>query len=146
MGEAHQEPGCAFAHSVSAWALKRRFPQALTALLGKKARNPSPSVITRLAGERQTEHESWQARDISGPRYVYVSVDGVYLQAGMEDQALKTIDVLCRPSMICRRSIGFTCEARMRSTRVFATVRHRTVRTKGTLSSKTSRLIIIPVK
>lgn len=63
------------------------FQEALSALLGKDAPNLSPSAITRLTGEWQSEYERWQARDLSARRYVYVWADGVYLQARMEDQA-----------------------------------------------------------
>jgi len=63
------------------------FQEALAALLGKDAPNLSPSAITRLTGEWQSEYERWQARDLSARRYVYVWADGVYLQARMEDQA-----------------------------------------------------------
>jgi putative transposase len=63
------------------------FQEALSALLGKDAPNLSPSVVTRLTGEWQSEYERWQARDLSARHYVYVWADGVYLQARMEDQA-----------------------------------------------------------
>ena len=63
------------------------FQEALSALLGKDAPNLSPSVVSRLTAEWQTEYEHWQARDLSARRYVYVWADGVYLQARMEEQA-----------------------------------------------------------
>jgi putative transposase len=63
------------------------FQEALAALLGKDAPNLSPSVIARLKGDWQAEHERWQKRDLSARRYVYVWADGVYLQARMEPQA-----------------------------------------------------------
>jgi transposase-like protein len=81
------------------------FQEALSALLGKDAPNLSPSVVSRLTAEWQTEYERWQARDLSARRYVYVWAepargprprsgkgwlaegDGVYLQARMEEQA-----------------------------------------------------------
>jgi len=63
------------------------FQAALAALLGKDAPNLSPSVIARLKGDWQAEHERWQKRDLSARRYVYVWADGVYLQARMEPQA-----------------------------------------------------------
>ncbi len=61
------------------------FQEALTALLGKDARNLSPAVISRLTAEWQGEYERWQRRDLSARRYVYVWADGVFLQARMED-------------------------------------------------------------
>jgi putative transposase len=63
------------------------FQEALAALLGKDARNLSPSVIARLTAEWQAEYERWQGRDLSARRYLYVWADGVYLQARMEDHA-----------------------------------------------------------
>ncbi|HEV2042599.1 MAG TPA: IS256 family transposase [Casimicrobiaceae bacterium] len=63
------------------------FQEALAALLGKDAPNLSPSVIARLKVEWEVEYARWQRRDLSARRYVYVWVDGVYLQARMEPQA-----------------------------------------------------------
>ena len=63
------------------------FQEALAALLGKDAPNLSPSVIARLKGDWQADHERWQQRDLSARRYVYIWADGVYLQARMEPQA-----------------------------------------------------------
>ena len=55
------------------------FQEALAALLGKGAPNLSPSVIARLKGDWQADHEHWQQRDLSARRYVYIWADGVYL-------------------------------------------------------------------
>jgi len=63
------------------------FQEALAALLGKDAPNLSPSVIGRLKAEWEAEYAHWQRRELSARRYVYIWVDGVYLQARMEPQA-----------------------------------------------------------
>ena len=63
------------------------FQEALGALLGKDAPNPSPSAIARLRGEWEADFTRWQRRDLSARRYVYLWADGVYLQARMEPQA-----------------------------------------------------------
>ena len=63
------------------------FQEALAALLGKDAPNLSPSVISRLKEGWQDEYASWERRDLSAKRYVYVWADGVYLQARMEENA-----------------------------------------------------------
>ncbi len=63
------------------------FQEALTALLGADAPNLSPGVVTRLTAGWQDEYDSWQRRDLSARRYVYIWADGVYLQARMEPQA-----------------------------------------------------------
>ena len=63
------------------------FQEALAALLGKDAPNLSSSVIARLKAEWEAEYARWQRRELSARRYVYIWVDGVYLQARMEPQA-----------------------------------------------------------
>src|SRR5689334_12790969 len=63
------------------------FQEALAALLGKDSPNLSPSVIGRLKAEWEAEYTRWQRRELSARRYVYIWVDGVYLQARMEPQA-----------------------------------------------------------
>ena len=63
------------------------FREALSALLGPDAPNLSPGVISRLTAGWENEHETWQHRDLSARRYVYIWADGVYLQARMEPQA-----------------------------------------------------------
>jgi putative transposase len=63
------------------------FQEALAALLGKDAPNLSPSVVARLKSEWEAEYARWQRRELSARRYVYLWVDGVYLQARMEPQA-----------------------------------------------------------
>ena len=63
------------------------FQEVLTALLGKDAPNLSPSAIARLASSWDLEYETWQKRDLSARRYVYVWADGIYLQSRMEPNA-----------------------------------------------------------
>ena len=60
------------------------FQDALAALLGGKAPGLSASTISRLKGVWSQEFESWQRRDLSEQRYVYLWVDGVYFQVRME--------------------------------------------------------------
>ena len=57
----------------------------MLALLGTNAPNLSPSVVSRLTAEWETEYVRWQKRDLSTRTYLYVWADGVYLQARMED-------------------------------------------------------------
>ena len=54
------------------------FQEALGALLGPDAPNLSPSVIARLTAEWQAQYDTWQRRDLSARRYVYIWADGVY--------------------------------------------------------------------
>lgn len=63
------------------------FQEALSTLLGKDAPNLSPSVIGRLKEEWAVDYARWRSRDLSARRYVYIWVDGVYLQARMEPTA-----------------------------------------------------------
>src|SRR6056297_3450794 len=64
-----------------------RVGRTLAAILGQDAPNLSPTVISRLTGDWQTEYDRWQRRDLSARRYVCIWADGVYLQARMEAQA-----------------------------------------------------------
>jgi Transposase, Mutator family len=57
-------------------------------------------MISRLTTEWKDEYERWQKRDLSARRYVYASVDGVYVQARTEDHRE------CE-----RRSLSRCCEA-----------------------------------
>ena len=72
------------------------FQEALAALLGKDAPNLSAAVIARLKSEWEDECRRWQKRDLSARHYVYVWADGVYLQARMEPQASRAVDMPLR--------------------------------------------------
>lgn len=61
------------------------FGEALTPLLGPKARNLSPGVISRLKETWEEEYKAWSTRKLDGKRYVYLWADGIYLQARMEE-------------------------------------------------------------
>ena len=147
------------------------FQEALAAILGTDAPNLSPTVISRLTGEWQQDYDRWQRRDLSARRYVYIWADGVYLQARMEAQAECMLVILGTTPEGRKELVGFQVGVResAQSWRellvdikkrglpaehcdhlrtgtpiesVFATVRHRTVRTKGALSQKTAKLMV----
>jgi transposase-like protein len=84
------------------------FQEALAALLGKGAPNLSPSVIARLKGDWQADHEHWQQRDLSVRRYVYIWADGVYLQARMEPQAECMLVLIGATPEGKKELVGFT--------------------------------------
>lgn len=63
------------------------FEEALIALLGKDAGGLSASTISRLKEAWAAEHARWSRRDLSAKRYVYFWVDGIHVQARLEDQA-----------------------------------------------------------
>jgi len=63
------------------------FEEALVALLGKEAGGLSASTVGRLKDAWSEEHARWSRRDLSAKRYVYFWVDGIHVQARMEDDA-----------------------------------------------------------
>jgi putative transposase len=63
------------------------FEEALMALLGKDAGGLSASTICRLKDTWSEEHARWSKRDLSAKRYVYFWVDGIHVQARLEDAA-----------------------------------------------------------
>jgi putative transposase len=63
------------------------FAEALSALLGSNAGGLSASTIGRLKEVWADEHARWLKRDLSTKRYVYFWVDGIYVQARLEDAA-----------------------------------------------------------
>ncbi len=60
------------------------FSEALGALLGPEAPGLSAATISRLKAMWQGELNVWQRRELTGKRYVYFWVDGVYFQARLE--------------------------------------------------------------
>jgi putative transposase len=64
-----------------------QFEEALVALLGKDAGGLSASTIARLKEAWSGEHARWSERDLSAKRYVYFWVDGIHVQARLEDDA-----------------------------------------------------------
>ena len=63
------------------------FEEALAALLGKDAGGLSASTIARLKDAWVDEHARWSKRDLTAKRYVYFWVDGIHVQARLEDAA-----------------------------------------------------------
>jgi hypothetical protein len=63
------------------------FAEALAALLGQNAGGLSASTIARLKEVWADEHARWLKRDLSAKHYVYFWVDGIYVQARLEDEA-----------------------------------------------------------
>jgi putative transposase len=61
------------------------FSEALQALLGPDAPGLSPATLSRLKQGWHDELAQWQQRDLTGKRYVYFWVDGVYLETRLED-------------------------------------------------------------
>jgi transposase-like protein len=63
------------------------FEEALVALLGKNAGGLSAATVGRLKEVWSAEHARWSQRDLSAKRYVYFWVDGIHVQARLEDAA-----------------------------------------------------------
>ena len=64
-----------------------QFEEVLVALLGKDAGGLSASTIARLKEAWSEEHARWSERDLSAKRYVYFWIDGIHVQARLEDDA-----------------------------------------------------------
>lgn len=62
------------------------FEETLTSIVGDNAAGFSSTTITRLKQGWTSEYEVWRKQDLSKKRYVYFWVDGVYLQARMEEK------------------------------------------------------------
>src|SRR5689334_24862375 len=63
------------------------FEEALVALLGKGAGGLSASTIGRLKEAWSEEQMRWSKRELSAKRYVYFWVDGIHVQARLEEDA-----------------------------------------------------------
>jgi len=63
------------------------FAEALAALVGSDAGSLSASTIARLKEVWTDEHARWLERDLSAKQYVYLWVDGIHVQARLEDEA-----------------------------------------------------------
>ena len=55
------------------------FEDALSALFGETAPGMSPNTIVRLKAVWEPEYEAWARRSLGAKRYVYIRVDGVYV-------------------------------------------------------------------
>ncbi|MGY3622146.1 transposase-like protein [Bradyrhizobium sp. USDA 10063] len=84
------------------------FQEALLALLGKDTPNLSPSVISGLKSQWQSEYERWQKRDLSARRYVYVWADGVFLQARMAESAARKLEAMLDGNTLVNAALSWT--------------------------------------
>jgi transposase-like protein len=69
------------------------FAEPLQALVGKDAKGLTSSTISRLKAHWEKERQEWSQRDLSGKRYVYFWVDGVYFNVRL-DQSRQCILVI----------------------------------------------------
>ena len=70
------------------------FGPALKALLGEDASGLSPTAISRLTAQWQSEYYAFRKRDLSTERYAYIWVDGVHFNIRLEDDRVCTLVVL----------------------------------------------------
>lgn len=77
------------------------FSDALAAILGENAAGLSPTNIVRLKESWEKEYKSWQTRNLSGTRYVYIWADGIHFNIRLDED---------RPCMLVL--IGVTEEGR----------------------------------
>jgi putative transposase len=84
------------------------FDDALSALLGKDAAGLSASTVGRLKEVWSQEHVRWSKRDLSAKRYVYFWVDGIHVQARLEDDAQCLLVIIGATSEGRKELVGLT--------------------------------------
>jgi putative transposase len=84
------------------------FEEVLTTLVGKDAPGLSASTIARLKDAWSDEHDRWRRRDLSTKRYGYLWVDGIYLEARLEDQAQCILVIIGATPEGKKELVGFT--------------------------------------
>ena len=62
------------------------FPTALSAILGEGAKGFSSANIVRLKRCWEEEYKEWSKRDLSGKKYAYFWVDGIYFNVRLDDE------------------------------------------------------------
>lgn len=70
------------------------FTEALASLLGPNAAGLSPANIVRLKEDWSQEFQEWSERDLTGKRYVYWWVDGIYFNVRLDDTARPCVLVI----------------------------------------------------
>jgi putative transposase len=70
------------------------FREALPVRLGEEAAGLSPTTITRLTAQWETEYTAFRQRDLSDRDYVYIWVDGVHFTIRLADERLCTLVVI----------------------------------------------------
>jgi putative transposase len=90
------------------------FEEALAALLGKDVGGLSASTIARLKEAWSEEHVRWSKRDLSAKRYVYFWVDGIHVQARLEDHAQCLLVIIGATPEGKKELVGLT-DARVRN-------------------------------
>jgi putative transposase len=84
------------------------FSEALAALLGPDAPGLSASTISRLKEAWQAELDAWQARSLTGKRYVYFWVDGVDFNARLDQERQCILVVIGADARGRKELVGLT--------------------------------------
>ena len=108
------------------------FPDALAAILGENAKGLSPANIARLKETWEKEYETWQKRDLTGIRYVYIWADGIYFNIRLEED---------RPCLLVM--IGATEDGRKELIGIYDGVRESSQSWKDFIQSLKSRGLTI---
>jgi transposase-like protein len=61
------------------------FSEALAALIGVDTPGFSATTVTRLKESWEQEYKAWNARDLTGKKYVYVWADGIHFNIRLEE-------------------------------------------------------------
>jgi putative transposase len=84
------------------------FSEALAALLGPDAPGLSATTISRLKEAWQADLDVWQGRDLTGKRYVYFWVDGVYFNARLDQERQCILVVIGADEQGRKELVGLT--------------------------------------
>lgn len=84
------------------------FSEALAALLGPDAPGLSAATISRLKEAWQADLDVWQGRDLTGKRYVYFWVDGVYFNARLDQERQCILVVIGADEQGRKELVGLT--------------------------------------
>jgi putative transposase len=84
------------------------FSEALAALLGRDAPGLSAATISRLKEAWQADLDVWQRRDLTGKRYVYFWVDGVYFNARLDQERQCILVVIGADEQGRKELVGLT--------------------------------------
>ena len=106
------------------------FEEALAALLGTDAGGLSAATVARLKDVWADEHARWRKRDLSAKRYVYFWVDGVHVQARLEDDAQCLLVIIGATPEGRKELVGLRRRARERAILAGAAARPQAARAR----------------
>ena len=84
------------------------FQEALAALLGPNAKGLSSTTISRLKADWWSDYETWQKRDLSTRRFLYVWADGVYFKPRMAEEKQCVLVIVGADEYARKELLGMT--------------------------------------